>query len=82
MTLEELRNKWCPKCEENIKILKEFARENGGFLLNKIYSDLIIFECSRKHTWSVCHKKYFSNFTFSLFLFKILVQNANGVPNV
>ena len=57
MALEELRVKWCPKCEENIQSLRGFAKQKGGFLVNKKYADLIIFECDRGHSWSTYHKK-------------------------
>jgi len=56
MSLDELRDRWCPKCEQTLKSFEEFARSNGGRLINKSYADLIFYECARRHSWSCYHK--------------------------
>lgn len=56
MSLDELRDKWCAKCEHALKSVEEFARSNGGRLINKTYSELMFFECARKHNWTSYHK--------------------------
>jgi hypothetical protein len=56
----------CPKCQKRLQECAEYAKYyNGnsssstciGRLLNKVYEDIIQFECKNKHIWKVKYSK-------------------------
>jgi len=56
--MEELKLRWCPKCEELLSKCKAFACENGGICLNETFEENIDFVCFKGHKWSTNYKTY------------------------
>jgi hypothetical protein len=58
MTMEELKQRWCPKCEELLRKCKLFANENGGVCLNERFEETLDFACFKGHQWSINYKSF------------------------
>jgi hypothetical protein len=56
ITIDDLKKKWCPRCEELLKELKDFAIQNGGHCTNQKFDENISFSCHKGHSWKLNHK--------------------------
>jgi len=55
-TGEDMKKKWCPRCEELLKDYQDFALQNGGHCTNQNFQENIGFSCHRGHSWQLNHK--------------------------
>jgi len=58
MTIEELEQRWCTRCEGILKRCRSFASDNGGRCLNDRLEDLLTFSCCQGHHWTISYKNY------------------------
>jgi len=58
MSMADLEQKWCPKCEVLLNKCKTFAGNLGGVCLNEKFEETLQFACCQGHRWSVNHKKF------------------------
>jgi len=56
VTIDDMKKKWCPRCEELLKELKDFAMSNGGHCTNQKFDENISFSCHKGHSWKLNHK--------------------------
>jgi len=55
-SMDDLKKKWCPRCEELLKDFKDFAMRNGGHCTNLNFDENINFTCHQGHSWKLNHK--------------------------
>jgi len=58
MTVDELEQRWCSKCEVILKKCRAFAMENNGKCLNERLEDTINFVCCQGHQWSTSYRSF------------------------
>lgn len=56
LTLEEVRRKWCSRCEKSLNNLREYATSFQGRVVNSYHDEKVTFECKNKHTWTIASK--------------------------
>jgi hypothetical protein len=56
IAVEDLKRKWCPRCEELLKDCQSFAASNGGQCNNQKWEENISFTCHRGHSWQLNYR--------------------------
>ena len=56
VSIEFLKKKWCPKCEDLLKEFREFAAAHDGKCNNQKFEETISFSCHRGHTWKLNYR--------------------------
>jgi thiol-disulfide isomerase/thioredoxin len=55
-SMDDMKRKWCPRCEQLLEDFQEFARQNGGKCTSIKFQESISFSCPKGHSWQLNHK--------------------------
>jgi ribosomal protein S27AE len=55
-SVDDMKKKWCPRCEQLLNDFQEFARQHGGKCTNQKFEESISFSCPKGHSWQLNHK--------------------------
>lgn len=56
VSIEDLKKKWCPKCEDLLKEFREFAAAHQGKCNNQKFEETISFSCHQGHSWQLNYR--------------------------